>query len=81
MSGQPLKTMTCLMKTDYLDEGDIELFQDESDEEIQLQPQEQAHNTRHTCVICMDRTLEVVLVPCGHQNICKLILKIIFWSG
>ena len=53
-------------------EGDItpELFQDESDEEIQLQPQGGAHNSRHTCVICMDRTPEVVLVPCGHQNIC-----------
>lgn len=54
------------------DEGDNapELFQDKSDEEIQLQPQQGAHNTRHICVICMDRDPQVVLVPCGHQNLC-----------
>ena len=58
--------------SDDSDEGDNtpELFQDESDEEIQLQPQQGAHNTRQNCVICMDREPEVVLVPCGHQNIC-----------
>ena len=25
---------------------------------------------RPRCVICMDRRPEVVLVPCGHQNVC-----------
>ena len=51
--------------TEDLDEGDVtpELFQDESDNEIQLQPQQGAQNTVPTCVICMDRRPEVVLVP------------------
>ena len=54
------------------DEGENapELYQDESDEEIQLQPQQRAQNTRPTCVVCMDREPQVVLVPCGHQNLC-----------
>ena len=24
-----------------------------------------------TCIVCMDRRAEVVLVPCGHQNMCS----------
>ena len=24
-----------------------------------------------TCVVCMDRAPDVVLVPCGHQNLCS----------
>ena len=54
------------------DEGENapELYQDESDDEIQLQPQQGAQNTRPACVVCMDREPQVVLVPCGHQNLC-----------
>ena len=49
------------------DEPGGELYQDESDDEIQLQPQVRIP----TCVVCMDNPPNVVLVPCGHQNLCS----------
>ena len=27
-------------------------------------------NDTHTCIVCLDSMVEVVLVPCGHQNLC-----------
>ena len=27
-------------------------------------------NDDQTCIICLDRKPEVVLIPCGHQNMC-----------
>ena len=54
--------------SDSDDEQDApELYQDESDDEIQLQPQVRIP----TCVVCMDNPPNVVLVPCGHQNLCS----------
>ena len=61
--------------------GDI---QEEEDEEAAVQVQVQQQPTGgedqeaqnggqiqiNRCVICMDRKPEVVLAPCGHQNIC-----------
>ena len=26
---------------------------------------------RPNCIVCMDRSPNVVLVPCGHQNLCS----------
>ena len=55
-------------KNDLNDEEDApKLYQDESDDEIQLQPQVRIP----TCVVCMDNPPNVVLVPCGHQNLCS----------
>ena len=48
---------------DSEEEGGVtpELYQYESDDEIQLQTQQGAEGTRSTCVICMDRRHEEVL--------------------
>ena len=27
-------------------------------------------NDTLTCIVCLDRKVDVVLVPCGHQNLC-----------
>ena len=27
-------------------------------------------NQNSTCIVCLDRLVDVVLVPCGHQNLC-----------
>ena len=53
--------------SDDSDEDEVAplLYQDSSDDEIQLQPQ-----GAHTCIICMEREPDVFLVPCGHQNVC-----------
>ena len=61
--------------TEDEDEQAPDLYQDESDSEIMLQPatqgtQSQQQQNERKCIICMDRLPEVVLVPCGHMNLC-----------
>ena len=41
--------------------------QEEEEDEPEVENQVQ---TRQDCIVCMDRKPEVVLVPCGHQNMC-----------
>ena len=59
--------------TEDEDEQAPDLYQDESDSEIMLQPATQGTQSQQNerkCIICMDRLPEVVLVPCGHMNLC-----------
>ena len=38
---------------------------------LQLIPSAIENSTDNVCVVCMDASLEVVLIPCGHMCVCE----------
>ena len=38
--------------------------------ELLLEKAKEPLNETETCLVCMDHTPDVVLIPCGHQNMC-----------
>ena len=41
-----------------------------SDEEVTFPQHQTQQESTVTCDICMDREPDVLIVPCGHQNMC-----------